>query len=1121
MKPKSAFLQVVAFFLCAMLVLPAFGQTKKITGKVSTDDNATPLAGVSIVVKGKLIASRTLSDGTFTITASDNDLLEFTFTGYLPQEIAVGGKNAINISLKQDAQKLNEVVVVGYGTQSRRTLTGSVSSVDANVLKSSPSTNIGTALQGTVSGLRVQQSTGQPGTTPTISFRGGTGFDGSGSPLLIIDGTILPSLYGINMDDVETMDLLKDAGSTAIYGARAANGVLFITTKRGKKGRTQVNYSYRNTTNYIRYNSTKYLNAAQYIHWNRSGIESRWEADVADGNTNAATTDKGQNTGSWGWATNSGWTSPIGLYSTQLLTNANRQYVGQKDWGVLADPNPFVAGQTDSILYHETSVRTMENLILKQNTTQEHHLDFSGANDQGAFAVGLGMANDNGMIIGSQLKRLSLNFNGGLNVSKNLKVTMSINAYTANQTLPYADPLGTTQGGLMQRLVGIAPTVRYFNDTSGAILPGPNDVSLGNPLYLSQIYQNSSSQQQFAGTLNLEYTILPSLKLLASGSGYMVFNNTNAFTKAYQQGNGGAINTTRAASFSNYNDASYTTNAFLQYSHSFNKVHNVSVLAGGEFYDYKRHVFAGSAQGAPTDFFAWLSASVSPSIVNGSTILYPQTASSSLSAWDRLASGIGRVNYSYSNKYFVTANFRYDGTSRLADKRYGFFSGVSGGWNVHNEDFFKNSNIGKVINVLKPRISWGQVGNLNSLVTSSGAANYYAADQVYPSTSVYNGLGGSYYPTYINTGLQWETATTSNFGVDLGLFNNRVSIIADYFIRNVFNKIAALPIDPTTGFASYSTNNGQLRNNGLELDIKVKVLRPTKANGLSIDFNTNFYTYKNTVVKLPYNGLSNNRQSTSQVWDPKNPGQTMQVGGLQEGHRVGTDEVYALSYNGIYTTSDALSKDANVYNSYLPYTHKTLKLMGDARWNQVYKNDTIDSRQFSYVGRTTPNILGGFSTFINYQGFSMYAQFDYALNFIILNNEKLRGLSQVQGSQNSTTDVLNTWSPTNTSGTLPRFYWANQGKNYATDGSGNNPAANFWENGDYLMLRELTLSYDLTSKILKQTFNNKISSARLFVTGSNLAYFTKYSGNFPETGGVDNGKFPLSRRLTIGVNLGL
>ncbi|MDE3143580.1 MAG: SusC/RagA family TonB-linked outer membrane protein, partial [Bacteroidota bacterium] len=216
-----------------------------------------------------------------------------------------------------------------------------------------------------------------------------------------------------------------------------------------------------------------------------------------------------------------------------------------------------------------------------------------------------------------------------------------------------------------------------------------------------------------------------------------------------------------------------------------------------------------------------------------------------------------------------------------------------------------------------------------------------------------------------------------------------------------------------------------------------------------------------------------------------------------------------------------LAKDANVYNAYLPYIHKTLKLMGDARWHQVNPNDTIDSRQFTYVGRTTPQISGGFSSFISYKGFSLYAQFDYALGFVILNNEKLRGLSQVQGSQNSTIDVLNTWSPSNPNGTLPRFYWANQGRNYATDASGNNPAANFWEKGDYLMVRELTLGYELTPQVLKQTLNNTIHGARFFITGNNLAYFTKYSGNFPEIGGVDNGKFPLPRRLTLGVNLTL
>lgn len=705
-----------------------------------------------------------------------------------------------------------------------------------------------------------------------------------------------------------------------------------------------------------------------------------------------------------------------------------------------------------------------------------------------------------------------MNFNGGLNVGKDLKITMNTAAYTVTSLLPYIDPAGGSTGGLMQRFVGVAPTVRFTNDTSGAIIPGPNDNSLGNPDYWSNLYTNVTTQQQLRGSINLEYTILPTLKFLASGSGYLQYTNNNAFTKSFQQGNGGSINTTRPASFSNTNDFQYSYNAFLQYDKSFGE-HHLSVLGGAEFYDFKEYNYSGSASGASTDIIPWLAASLPASVLNGS-LQNPVSANSNFGIWDRLASVIGSLNYVYSNKYIFSAKVRYDGTSRLATNRYGLFPGFLAGWNVHNEKFFQKSNLSKYISVLKPRISWGQNGSLSPI-------GYYATAQVYSGISTYNGLGGAYAPSFINSDLKWETASSLNLGADIGLFNNRISIIADYFIRNVYNKVASLPISAQTGFTGFTTNLGQLQNRGIELEVKAKLLKPTKADGLGIDIGANFTNVRNYVIKLPYNGLPGNRQSTIQVWDPNNPGQLMQVAGLQEGRRVGLDEVWAPSYNGIYLTAADLAKDGSVYNSFLPYTHKNLHLLGDAQWAQVYKNDTIDSRQYKYVGRTTPSIQGGFSTVVRYKGFSLYGQFDYALNFVILNNEKLRGLSQVQGSQNSTTDALNTWSPTNPTGTLPRFYWANQGRNYATDASGNNPFAEFWERGDYLMIRELTLSYDMTPQVIKTAFHSKIHGARIFISGSNLAYITKYSGNLPEVGSVDNGKYPLPRRLTIGVNLNL
>ena len=262
-------------------------------------------------------------------------------------------------------------------------------------------------------------------------------------------------------------------------------------------------------------------------------------------------------------------------------------------------------------------------------------------------------------------------------------------------------------------------------------------------------------------------------------------------------------------------------------------------------------------------------------------------------------------------------------------------------------------------------------------------------------------------------------------------------------------------------------------------------------------------------------------QSTFQVWDPNNPGKLMQVNGLVEGQRIGLDEVWAPRYAGIYTSQDLITKDANVYNSFLPYNNKKIKQLGDARWQLVNANDTMDSRQFVYVGRTIPQFTGSFYANAGFKGFHLYAAFDYAIGFVINNNEILRGLSQVQGSQNGTTDILKTWSPENPNGTLPRYYWANQGRNFATDASGNNTPANLWEKGDYIMLREVTLSYNLSQSKINKYLKDKIKGISVYITGSNLSYLTKYSGNFPEEGGIDNGKYPLPRRLTIGAKITL
>ena len=1104
---SPSFPRYLLFLFVALSTIVARAQTPTISG-VITDEEGHPLAGASISLKDKHTGASTRADGSFHLKAAPSDILIVSYAGYAAQTLNVGTQTEFHITLKQGSKKMDEVVVVGYGRQSRQTLTGAVSSLDPQVLKSAPNTNVGTALEGTVTGIHVAQTTGNPGTSPTITLRGGTDFTGSGTPLMIMDGVIIPNLYGINMDDIERIDVLKDAGATAIYGARAANGVILLTTKKGKKGRSQVNYSYRLADNFVRRNPLKFLSGHDYLYWNRRGIASKYEADELDGNAGSAAADIGQNTsGAYGWTVAPAWSSPIGLYSTELVGNTNRQLIGKPGWDLLVDKNPFNANITDSVLYRDIDQRTLENLFLQKSTEQEHYLNFSGASDQGAFSLGLGAVNDKGMVVGSAYKRFSANFNGSLNVSKDLKLSMTAAGYTLSNSPSYYTADGSNTSGIIQRVGAIAPTVRFTNDTSGAILPGAS-ASLGNPAYFKNIYENNTSDQRFSGSVNLEYTIFPSLTFLASASGYTRYTTANQFTKAYYASNTSTITSTRPASFSNTRDVQYSYNAFLQYDHKFGD-HHIGVMGGGEFYDLKEYISSGSGTGAASDDIPWLVASSTITDVN-----------SDQDAWDRLASAIGRVNYDYDQKYLLTVNMRYDGSSRFKVNTYGFFPGVSAGWNMHRENFFEKSALSRFISTLKPRVSYGENGSLTFLGTDIAGTNYYPTSQVYGSGSVYNGSSSYYVGSLTNSALKWETSTTLNMGLDLGVFNDRLSLIGDYFIRNVYDKLATLSIPAWTGFSTYTTNLGQLQNRGVELELKARIIQPHSADGLGWNFSINMSTAKSYVIKLPPNGLPGNRESASsgtallQVWDPAHPGQLRYVGGLQEGKRVGTDEVWAPKYDGIYTSQDQLNKDASVYNTYNSYTHHTVKLMGDARWHQVYANDTIDSRQSVYVGRRTPQLTGGFSSTLTWKGFTFYGQFDYALGFVIINDVRQRGLSQVQGGQNSSVDVKKTWSPDNPNGTLPRFYWYNSSGNYIT-------SKNLYEKGDYLAVRELTLSYDLSGRLIQKATKNKVHGLRLYVTGTNLVYFTGYSGNLPETGGEDVGRYTLPRTVTFGLNANL
>jgi TonB-linked SusC/RagA family outer membrane protein len=613
---------------------------------------------------------------------------------------------------------------------------------------------------------------------------------------------------------------------------------------------------------------------------------------------------------------------------------------------------------------------------------------------------------------------------------------------------------------------------------------------------------NKSQEQRFSGSLNLEYNIWKGLKFLASGSGFLRYSTDESFNKLYQNGTGGATVSTRTTSIGNNRTFQYSYNGFLQYSKNIQK-HSFDVMGGGEFYDYKNYADGGTVTGAPTDFVPYLTA--------GTTSV--GTPYSTFNAWRRFASVIGRTNYSYDNRYLLTFNMRYDGTSQLTD-HYGFFPGISAGWNLHKEAFFSKAGLSQFISTIKPRISWGRNGTLGQLGDFSTVPSYNNA-------GIYNGFGGFASGSLANPDLKWEQTTTLNFGLDVGLLNERINVIADYFIRNVYDKLQNVTIPAWTGFTSYTLNLARLQNKGVELEVKANLIRPLKADGFNLDLSANFYHVKNYVKELLPNGLENNRQGAIQVYNPQTKTYEW-VAGLQEGRRVGSDEIWAPIFDGIYRTQDELNSKSNLYTTFLPYANKSVKQLGDARWRDVDGNDTIDTRDYVFVGRTTPTVQGGFSTFASWKGLSLFAQFDYSLGFIIASQSWMRGMSQVQGSQNGPVDVKNTWTPENPNAPYPRYYWANYGRNYFTDAGGSTTApANYWQKGDYLMMREVTLSYEMPHHLLNSYLKNRINSIKVFVSGSNLIYFTKYNGTFPEMGGNDVGRFPLPRMVTFGLNVSL
>ena len=1093
-----------AWILLLITLLPvmAWGQNKISVKGIVYDNYNMTIPGASVVEKGTQNGTVTDMDGNFTIQVNAGSKIEVSFIGYKTMEVTATDKQILKVTLAEDSQQLEEVVVTGYGgTQVRSKVTSAISKVNEKDLVIGIKANPAAALAGTVSGLVVQQNSGKPGSVPTVVLRGGASLNGSGSPLYVIDG-IVRTISDFNPEDIESMEVLKDAAATSIYGARANNGVILITTKRGKKGKAEVSFKAKEGLSYMGY-LPEFLNAGDYLHWQRMGIKNA----ASSGNSTTESwmsllkQANGYGTGNLIYDPNTGVVldgnkDARAIYSTMILNDQNRYKLNQ-GWRTMTDP---VYG--DELLYTETNFR--DEAFRKVALTQDYNISITGGNDKASYYLGLGYYNEKGFPINTWYKRLNATLNA------DYKVTDWFTSYSGFSFADarWRDPVNMNQSiaEYFGRMLSVPPTMRGYNE-DGELLMGVHSKD-GNPNFNAGKFtrKNNTDKMSFSQTFKFDITKHIYLKLV--GNWYYNEGFYESMDRDYME-RPGTINTTRSTSAKFERELTQTYNVLAGWQQSFQK-HNFDALVGYEFYDWRKKGFSASGQQAPTDDFMDLGYTSSEANKRG------------VDSWherQRIMSAFGKINYDYDGKYLLSFTFREDGYSKLLDNRWGFFPGVSLGWNILKEDFMENSR--NVLSFLKVRAGYGQNGNVNPDYIGS-----YTLQGSYGTSSKYNGTLGFGMGNLPTPGIRWEKSATFDAAVDASFMENKYNLSVGFFNRITSDLYANVDLPGSSGYNTILTNNGSVRNNGLEIDASVKIIN-TKDWKWDIGGNITFI--KSIVTKLPDNGNLNNRQGGQQVYSGKKledgTYEKIWIGGTQEGQRVGKMVGYIAE--GIYQSEDEINRsgikqDITTYygDAYSPEEYaklspedqaKNYKLApGDIKWKDINGDGIIDQYDQASLGNQVPKWTGGINTTVAWKGLTLYAKLDFALGHTIYDNIRPGFLSNNQGEFNTLEDVKDTWTPENTGAKYPRYDRADGLIKNNYRGS-----TLFAHKGNYLCFRDITLSYALPQSLISKV---NVQGLTFSVTGQNLGYL-KSNVYTPEGRGFADSGYPLPISIVFGAQL--
>ena len=991
MKVLKKQLMLTVTLLCYSLIGWAQSQFGNLSGTV-TDESGMPLVGVSVVIKGTNKGVATDFDGKYSLTdVPKGAVLQFSSVGYQTTDVKANNSQ-LNIKLAEATQNLDEVVVVGYGTQKKGDVTTAITSVKTKDLEQRPVISAAQAIQGRAAGIQVVQPNGAPGAGLAVRIRGNTSISASNDPLYVVDGIPVQDISSIAPNDIESMQVLKDASSAAIYGSRAANGVVLITTKQGKRNEPKVSVNtYIGVSEIAK--KIPSLNTQQYYEL---------------------------------------------MNETKAVATAT------------------LAGLTDKTDWYKETFRA--------GFTQNTQLSVSNASDNTKYYLSAGHTKEDGIIRSSFFERYNVRLN--LEAKMRQWLTFETNlSYADYESNGIISGLGANRAGVVLSVINTphyAPIWSektgeegwYYYDFKGANLSHPVE-------NISRRADNLLKNNRFVGSGSAIIQLMKGLRYKSTLAIDRLSSKENRFTDpkltSYGRRNYGEAADIRK------NNTLLTFDNILTFDKTFSK-HNLSLLGGTSFTNAKMDASEMYATHFLTSDIKTLNAA--NKIGQGSI--------TNAEEWSMM-SYLGRLSYNYDSKYLLTANFRADGSSKLAPgKRWGYFPSVSVGWRLSRESFLSNI---EWLSELKLRGGWGQTGNQAGISSYAYLQRYKIARQNWWGNGANANAMITLTPnSFSNPNLTWETTTQSNIGLDVALFKNRLAFAIDAYIKNTTNLLMEVPLPATSPVPSIYRNEGEMTNKGIEFSVDSHNLTG------ELEWNTNFN------ISLNRNKLNKLSLQKVYYYASTSEATSEQVVRITEGQPLG--KFWGLISEGVDPqTGDIKYKDLN----------------GDGR---------ITVSDKTYIGDPNPDFTFGFTNDFSYKNFTLSVFFQGSYGNDIYNASRIETEGMYDG-KNQSTAVLNRWKKRGDITDIPR----------AVKGTDNIKASSRWvEDGSYLRLKTLTLAYNLPTQALQQYGIRKVQP---YFTAQNLWTLTNYKGFDPEvneglsgpTMGIDWGTYPQTKSFIFGLNI--